>query len=148
MDGGGQLDNRTVAGNIATTLADAATGAVGAFQSSIDRFSDAAVRNGPSGFLMGLGTTLILLPVAARIDVAGEAIVSMTSGDFIALVVSGLLLVLAGAALRFYWLKAQLELAKQSRELGEDLFKQVATAATDLAKSQPSPPGGGAAPII
>jgi hypothetical protein len=119
----------------ATQLVDAATGAVGAFESTIASLSASANKSGPSAFLMGIGAFLVLLPVAARVYVAGESLVSLTTGEFIALVAAGVLLTVVGALMRLYWLKVQVELAKTSRQLGTDLFRDVTTAATKLSQT-------------
>jgi hypothetical protein len=71
-------------------------------------------------FLIGFGVTLMLLAVLTRIGFGDDTLATLTTGEFLALLFSGLLVLLIGAGYRMYssWIvdSAEREKAKWIRE--------------------------------
>ena len=101
------------------------------FFTSIDKFSLLAEK-GPSHTLLTIGTSILAISLLTKVKIGDLSILYLDQAEFIAFSLIGLVSMLAGAGVRVYQFRVQVELERERNKFGVDLLKSTQESAKTL----------------
>ena len=105
------------------------------FFTSIDKFSVLAEK-GPSHTLLTIGVSILAICLLTKVKIGKLSILYLDQAEFIAFALIGLVSMLAGAGVRVYQFRVQVELEKERNKFGVDLLKGTQESAKTLLPTQ------------
>ena len=100
---------------------------------AMERISTIAEK-GPVNLLLSLGTGLIIFALALKIKIGDSQIGTLTTPEFISLLLLAALLLVLGSLLRLYQFKSGLDTLRAQQKVGADMLTRTTEVAATLAK--------------
>lgn len=107
------------------------------FFTSIDKFSTLAEK-GPSHTLLTIGMAILAICLLTKVKIRDMSILYLDQAEFITFALIGLASMLAGAGVRVYQFRVQVELERERNTLGFDLLSGTQELAKSLVTPQES----------
>lgn len=90
------------------------------------------VEKGPSVFLFAFGATLMVIALFMEVDFNGYRLADLSTGEFIAVMVVGLFLLLLGSGFRIFQYLSLGRIERTAMEQGAKLLEPIAEAGKEL----------------